>query len=287
MLHCKAMRAMPLRYRGGNRGRYVPRNAQGNPGPEIWIYQRPGDPGLRTETWGTRTPAEAKGPLMPDIRRNTAMRVVMAAIAAIAWFALGLQLYLEILRSLAGAGPMLTIVARYFSFFTILTNLLVAVALTLSLVLPRSSLGQFFSRAAVKAGIAVYIAVVGAIYSVLLRHLWSPVGAQKLADILLHDVVPVTYVLYWLIFVPKAQLRWKHALLWLVYPIAYMAYTLIHGALSAWYPYPFIDAAALGFSRALANGALVLLVFLALGLAAVALGHWIGRWSGRGPARYQ
>ncbi len=214
-------------------------------------------------------------------------RVAMAAIAAIGWFALGLQLYLEILRSLAEAAPMATIILRYFSFFTILTNLLVAVTLTFSAAVPRSSWGRFFSRATVQAGVAVYIAMVGIIYSLLLRHIWNPVGALKLADTLLHDVVPVAYVLYWLILVPKASLRWKHALLWLVYPIAYMVYTLVHGAIAAWYPYPFVDAAVLGFPRALGNGGLVLLAFFVLGLVVVAIGRLLARRAEPAPARYQ
>lgn len=213
---------------------------------------------------------------MPDTRGKT-VRFVTAAIAAIAWFALGLQLYLEIMRSLAGAAPMLTIVTRYFSFFTILTNLAVALTLTISLIWSKTRLGLFCSRAAVQAGVAVYIAVVGAIYSLLLRHIWSPTGAQKLADMLLHDVVPVLFVLYWLIFVPKAPLRWKHALLWLGYPVAYMVYTLLHGLATAWYPYPFVDATTLGFPRALGNATGMLAVFFGVGLLLVAIGRWMAR----------
>jgi hypothetical protein len=37
----------------------------------------------------------------------------------------------------------------------------------------------------------------------------NPQGAQKIADILLHDVVPVMYLGYWLIFIPNGSLRWK------------------------------------------------------------------------------
>jgi len=50
---------------------------------------------------------------------------------------------------------------------------------------------------------------VGVSYSLLLRHLRNPQGAQKIADILLHDVVPVMYLGYWLIFIPNGSLRWK------------------------------------------------------------------------------
>jgi len=119
---------------------------------------------------------------------------------------------------------------------------------------------------------------VGVTYSMLLRHIWNPTGAQKLADVLLHDVVPVAFVLYWVIFVPKAGLRWKHALLWLLYPIAYMLYTLARGVATAWWPYPFVDANFIGFPRALGNGGLVLLAFFVLGLLAAGIGRWRARY---------
>jgi len=205
------------------------------------------------------------------------MQAVKALIAATAWLALVLQLYLMIVTGPMGIADVLGRIVNTFSFFTILTNLVVAAGLTISLALPGTAWGRFFSGAQAQTGTAVYIAIVGATYSLLLRHLWNPVGAQKLADILLHDVVPIAYVVYWVIFVPKGQLRWKHAVTGLIYPLVYMVYTLIHGAVSQWYPYPFVDAAIIGLSRALLNGALFLLVFFAVGLLAIAFGRLVNR----------
>jgi len=127
----------------------------------------------------------------------------------------------------------------------------------------------------------VYIAVVGITYALLLRHLWNPQGPQKIADVSLHDVVPVLYHGFWTIFVPKAMLRWNLALRWLAYPIACMVYTVMHGLVSGWYPYyslllspttPYIyRCQLLGFPRALANAAGMLVAFFALGLPIVAI----------------
>jgi hypothetical protein len=213
---------------------------------------------------------------------KTTKRVTMTAIAAVGWFALGLQLYLTITNSPDPSLPMATILVRYISYFTILTNLLVAVTLTFALAAGSTTWERFFARATVQTGVAVYIVIVGMIYSLLLRHIWNPTGAQKLADVLLHDIIPVVYGLYWLIFVPKAELRWRHALVWLAYPIAYMIYTLLRGVATGWYPYPFVDVGVLGLPRALGNGGLLLLLFFGLGLAVVAIGRWIGRAFARG-----
>jgi hypothetical protein len=66
----------------------------------------------------------------------------------------------------------------------------------------------------------VYIAIVGIVYSLLLRHIWNPQGWQIVADVLLHDLIPLLYVAYWVIFVRKSSLLWKHAVWWLAYPAA-------------------------------------------------------------------
>jgi hypothetical protein len=70
----------------------------------------------------------------------------------------------------------------------------------------------------VQTAIALYISLVGLGYSVLLPRL----GIQKVADTLLHDVIPVLYVLYWVNFTPKGLMQGKDALRWLIFPLAYL-----------------------------------------------------------------
>jgi hypothetical protein len=205
------------------------------------------------------------------------VRVYTAVAASIGWFALLLQLFLEIHRSLAGGLPMAAIIVGYFSFFTILTNLLVAAVLTSSGRHRDSKLGSFFSRPTVQTATVTYIAIVGITYSLLLRKLWNPIGLQKLADVLLHDAMPVIYILFWLIWVPKGNLRWKDCFVWLAYPLLYLLYILTRGAITGLYPYPFIDVASLGYPRMFGNVVLFLIFFLAVGLVAVAVGRWTGR----------
>ncbi len=146
------------------------------------------------------------------------MRTTSAVIAAISWFALVLQLLLMVQQ--AAPGTSLHAVVNYFSFFTILTNLLVALGTTLPLLASHSVAGQFFLRPSSQTAIAVYITIVGVTYSLLLRQLWNPQGAQKVADVLLHDVVPVLYVAFWVFLVPKFTLRWSDAVRWLAFPVA-------------------------------------------------------------------
>ncbi len=165
----------------------------------------------------------------------------------------------------------------YFSFFTILTNLLVAIGLVLPLLMPNSGGGRFFSQASVTSALAAYIAMVGIAYSLLLRHLWNPEGLQKIVDVVLHDAVPVMYVGYWLFFVPKTALRWKEVLWWLIYPLAYLSFVLIRGSVVGRYPYPFIDAGALAYLHVFVNSLMLVCGFLGISLLVVAISRWRGQ----------
>jgi hypothetical protein len=191
--------------------------------------------------------------------------------ACLGWLALVLQLWLMLERTPAQdwAGTLIT----FFSFFTILTNLLVAVVFTAVGFHPRGGWADFFRRASVQASAAVFITVVGAVYWLLLKHLWNPQGAQWVADTMLHTSQPVIYVFYWLLLAPKNGLRWTSAVAWLSYPGVYLVYILTRGAVSGIYPYPFVDVKALGYARVFVNSGMLLLVFLGLGLAVVAAGR--------------
>jgi hypothetical protein len=205
------------------------------------------------------------------------MRIYAVAGAVLGWFALALQLYLMLITVPAGAT--LSTVITFFSFFTILTNLLVAVVFTVAGF--RLEWGKWFNHPSVQAGSVVYIAIVGAIYQLLLRHLWNPQGAQWVADSLLHSVIPLGYILYWLLFPPRTGLRWKDVLAWLVYPAVYLVYVLVRGALIGIYPYPFVDVTVLGYGGVLVRAGVFLLVFLGTGLLVVAVSRWT---RGRPPA---
>ena len=78
------------------------------------------------------------------------------------------------------------------------------------------------------------------------------------------------------LFAPRAGLRWKDAVGWLVYPGVYLVYVLARGAVSGLYPYPFVDVNVLGYGGVLVRAAGFLLVFLGMGLLVVAVGRWTG-----------
>jgi hypothetical protein len=200
-------------------------------------------------------------------------RALSISLAVLAWGGVLLQCYLS-LRLAADNGKSIgSGLGSFLSYFTVLTNVLVCASLTASLIGPSSSLGLWFSRPDVVAGIAASIAFVGISYHFLLRNTWNPQGAQLLADVVLHYAVPALYVLYWWFEFSAAALRWMHPVVWSVYPTVYLIYALIRGSIVGSYPYPFIDVARLGYGRTMLNSIGLLCAFIGLGLVFVALGR--------------
>jgi len=214
---------------------------------------------------------------------NKVERLAAALIASIAWLGLGLQFYLIMFDPVVGEVSAGQRFVNFFSYFTVLSNMIVAISLTASLVLPGSAIGQFFSQTSTRTAIAVYIAVVGLVYTLVLRSIWNPSGLALIADRTLHDVVPVLYLLYWLALVSKSGLNWSGPVWWLIYPIVYMTYSIVRGAIMGWYPYPFADVTQLGYPTALVNSALVVVGFFVIGILFVAIGKLKSRTANTAP----
>ncbi len=190
-------------------------------------------------------------------------------IALLGWFAIITQLFLIINNREVSIGGTLF---RYFGYFTVDTNIFVALCFTFIFLRPKSRLGKFFSQPSTLTAITVYITIVGIVYNIILRSLWHPTGLQKTVDELLHTVIPALVIIYWLIFVPIEELKWKNAFISLIYPLVYMTYALIHGEITKWYPYPFVNVNELGYNKALLNAGGVLLVIFLLSLALIGAG---------------
>ncbi|CAN7345462.1 Pr6Pr family membrane protein [Phenylobacterium sp. LjRoot164] len=203
------------------------------------------------------------------------MRAYRSLAALAAWFGLLLQYYL-LVRGQAGAEFAARTV-NFFSYFTILSNLLAAIALSAPTTAPDSPLGRFFAAPPVRTAVVLYTSVTAATYIVVLQALWSPQGLQWVADVTLHYVTPALFLVDWLAFTPKGTLRANAVIGWLIFPLGFGIYSLARGPVSGFYPYPFLDAGALGYAKVLTNMAVMSAFFLAVGLGFVLLDRLLRR----------
>jgi len=177
--------------------------------------------------------------------------------AAMTWFAVIVQFYLLMKNN--PAPTTLEKVLRFFGYFTVDTNILVALSFTFIALQSNSNLGRFFRKVSTVTAITAYIIIVGITYNVFLRSTWNPQGMQKLVD---------------------EKLKWKDSFPWLIYPIVYMIYAIIFGAITKYYPYPFVDVNELGYNKALINAGLVLVIMFLLSLALIGTGKIMKKFDG-------
>ncbi|MEU3097803.1 Pr6Pr family membrane protein [Streptomyces sp. NPDC006967] len=175
--------------------------------------------------------------------------------------------------------------ARVLGYFAIQS------AVVLAVVMLASARRAWFARhplpGAVTGAALLYIVMAALVHHLLLADATprfsmttTPAGPSWLAPLAadtLHTVLPVAALLDWLLLSPPARMHLRRAATWLLYPLAYLAFTLVRGELlpgsPSRYLYPFLDVARHGYRSVLANALLVGLSFYALAVLLVALDH--------------
>jgi hypothetical protein len=207
--------------------------------------------------------------------RRRLRSTVGGIIAAAAWYALALQFSVLMSTSMDRVATFF----RFFGHYTILTNTLVALVLTVP-TLPLAGTERF-ARPSVRTAAAAYIAIVLVVYVMVLREPWSVSGAQALTDLILHKTVPILYIAYWLLFEPHGRVGWRAVWSWLEYPAAYLAYGFVTGALTGFYLYPFLDVTTAGFVRVVVGSTVLLLAFVMMSTVIIAVDKALARWTRR------
>jgi len=197
-------------------------------------------------------------------------KAAAALVAIVCWAGLAVQLS----ATYGEHHDLLTALWIIARFFTILTNLAVAVTMT------SFATGRRVSPQ-VLGGVTLAILLVGVVYWLLLQGLHLLTGPALVADFLLHKVSPVLMAAWWLLFAPRAKLRWDAPLWWTAYPVAYLVYALARGQIDHKYPYPFLDVGKLGWIQTAMNVSGIALGFILAGFALV----WIDRWRPLGSGR--
>jgi hypothetical protein len=190
-----------------------------------------------------------------------------------------------VLRLLAGVGLLATLVVQiadrvvnrafdpweYFSYFTIETSLMNVVVFVaggvLALRMPRDT--ALFTT--VRMATLTYAIVTAGVYNLLLRNVPHE-GFQGLGwpNEVIHVWIPLLIVLDWLVSPGRPALPWRALRMVMIYPVAWLAYSLLRGAVSnGIYPYPFLDPATAGWGSVIVY--IVMLSGVLVGLGALAI----------------
>ena len=177
------------------------------------------------------------------------------------WFAVIAQFILIIQNRQTGVAE--TII-RFFSFFTILTNILVALFYTAKIFNAFSEKFKIFNQKGSLTAITTFILVVGLVYQIVLRRIWSPTGMQQIVNELLHSIIPLFVIIYWFFFSRRRIIKFTEIRIWLFYPLFYLIVVLVRGQFSNYFPYPFLNFPEIGALKTGINCAIILLLILAI-----------------------
>jgi hypothetical protein len=201
-----------------------------------------------------------------------AARIFLGVTSALVTFGLVLQVVLAIRNDEGLFATGLGRLVNTLSYFTVQSNILVAITTgLLAWQLHRRSTWFQVLRIAGLVGITI----TGVVFHLALSDLQELAGKEALADFLLHTASPILCVLGWALFGPRGQISRRLVGLSVLFPVIWLAYTLVRGALVEdrfgrdYYPYPFLDVGVHGYGNVFV--AIVLVAVLFLGVAGLAL----------------
>jgi len=139
---------------------------------------------------------------------------------------------------------------NFFSFFTVQVNTLVVIVFLISAIFLALNKSKKLDN--LRSATTVLILMVGIGFALLLAGLEGvALTAVPWDNTVLHYIIPVAVLVDFIIDRPQTKQRFKKLLIWLVYPAAYVTYTLIRGATVGWYPYPFLNPANSSYAQVL------------------------------------
>ncbi|MER6348240.1 Pr6Pr family membrane protein [Streptomyces sp. NPDC001595] len=234
------------------------------------IPDLPAVPGIPAALLPSPVPARA---VVAPVRRPLAAAFrLLTAVTAVA----GVTIYLLL------GSPL-----RVLSYFTIQSSVLLALIMLLSA--RRAWTARHPLPGALTGAVLLYSVITALVHHLLLTETATPFTMadqaaassslwHTFANHLLHTAVPAAAVVDWLLLTGPGGLHLRQAPSWLLYPLAYLAFSFVRGELllpgtPGRYLYPFLDVEAHGYRSILGNALLLGLAFYGLAVLLVALDH--------------
>lgn len=181
--------------------------------------------------------------------------------------------------SLAGVAVQLVIaiqtdfsIISFFSYFTNLANIIASAVFIISAIRLARGYETNDLDVAIRGGSVVYIVFVGIVFNTLLIGV-DLGGLLPWVNVVHHMLMPLAVLVDWIIWPPRSRIALRTAFLWMIVPVLYVIYSLIRGALTGFYAYPFFNPQASGGYGGVALYCAVMLVAFVL----LALGvRWLG-----------
>jgi hypothetical protein len=200
------------------------------------------------------------------VNRASAVAVFRLFFAGLTVVAIVVQLI-----SLANKGTLDPV--NYFSYFTIDSNL-IATGVLISGAATRDRPATP-TLDLIRGGAVVYMSITGIVFTLLLSNTDVDTAIPWVNSVV-HELMPLVMLADWLITPPAAKLRLRQGMLWLSFPLVWIVYTLIRGAIVNKYPYPFLNPVHGGYASVAVYCVAILIAMVVVSAFVVVLANAVG-----------
>ena len=163
-----------------------------------------------------------------------------------------------------------------FSYFTVQSNLIATVVFAMGsyAIFTGKRFGAWFGT--LRGAAVLYMAITAIVYALLLKNATNANTALAFdwKNFILHELMPFLIVVEWFVWPPHESVTAQKAFTWLIFPVAWLAYTLYRAQIVHWYPYPFLDPNKVGSKI----GVLAYIIVIAIAFTGLAqLFAWVSR----------
>ena len=155
--------------------------------------------------------------------------------------------------------------SNYFSYFTNQTNLMIDIWLTIAIIYANKENKPKILGSISHGAITLYITVTFLIFAIVLAPGYVPQGLAIYTNSVNHYILPIAFIGEWVITESKNKYEWLYDVYWISYPILYVIYSLIRGAVTDFYPYSFIDLTVISVIDLTVTIIVFVIFFLLLG----------------------
>ena len=134
---------------------------------------------------------------------------------------------------------------NFLSYFTIQSNAIAAAVFLVGAARVRRPATPGWEL--VRGAAALNMTVTYVVFALLLADTDVDVS-NSWVNTVVHGLFPLAVMADWVVDPPAHPVSTRGSLTWLAYPLLWLAYTMVRGAITGWYPYPFLDPANGGYA---------------------------------------
>jgi len=168
-------------------------------------------------------------------------------------------------------------ISYYFNYFTVQSNLMVAIWLTTSLIYANKDKKPKILESPVRGAVTLYITVTFLVFAIFIAPNYQPEGLYILTNFISHYLIPIGFIFDWVLTETEVQYKYSYGIYWTIYPLIYLIYTLVRGYFTAFYPYTFLDLNSISIIRLIINIIFLMCLFLLLGFLYIFVNRMIFR----------